>query len=72
MPGEADMIPAARISRLKGGKIYATHVLMRYGEPVDQATAIEKARAGKTVFVSRSDVHQVLDALGVNDADTRR
>jgi hypothetical protein len=45
---------------------------MRYGEPVDQATALERARAGKTVFVLRSDVHQVLDALGVNDADTRR
>lgn len=71
MPDEVNPIPAARISRLKGGKIYATHVLMRYGKPVDQATALEKARAGKTVFVLREDVHQVLDALGVPEAHSR-
>ena len=61
------MIPAARITRLRDGKIYATHVLLQYSKPESQEAAVERVRAGKVAFVRRSDVHQVLDALGVKD-----
>ena len=64
-------IAAARITRLKGGKLYALHVLMQYGTPLPADQAIERARAGKTVFVRREDVHRVLDALGEATAETR-
>ena len=72
MPGEAGAVPAARISKLRDGTIYATHVLMRYGAPTAKDAAIERARGGRTVFVAREDVHQVLDALGVPEAHSRR
>lgn len=58
-------IPAVRISRLRGGKIYALHVLMYYEKPVSGECAIERVQAGKTAFVCREDEHRVLDALGV-------
>ena len=65
------VIPAARITRLRDGKIYATHVLLQYSKPDTQAAAIERVKAGKIAFVRRSDVHQVLDALEVKDATFR-
>lgn len=58
-------IPAVRISRLRGGKIYALHVSMYYGEPMNDECAIERVQAGKTAFVRREDAHRVLDTLGV-------
>lgn len=70
MPNET-VIPAARITRLRDGKIYATHVLLQYNNPETQEAAIERVKAGKIAFVRRSDVHQVLDALGVQDAKFR-
>ena len=69
MPNE--LIPAARITRLRDGKIYATHVLLQYSKPDTQEAAIERVKAGKVAFVHRADVHQVLDALGVKDAKFR-
>lgn len=71
MTGEAVAIPAARISKLRNGTIYATHVLMRYGAPLALDAAIERAQGGRTVFVRREDVHLVLDALGVPEASAR-
>jgi hypothetical protein len=57
--------PAARIFRDRSGKICAVHCFLTYSAPMRPEAAIEKAQAGKTVFVAREDVHAVLDALGV-------
>ena len=67
--GDEDMTPlgiaAARITRLRNGQIYAAHCLLRYSRPVRADEAIDLVKAGKVVFVRRSDAHKVLDALGV-------
>ena len=66
---DPDMTPlgiaAARITRLKGGKIYAAHCLLNYNKPVSVEEAVRLVQAGKIAFVRRSDAHKVLDALGV-------
>lgn len=66
---DADLTPfgiaAARITRLKSGKIYAAHCLLNYSKPVSVEAAVELVRADKIAFVRRSDAHKVLDALGV-------
>ncbi len=58
-------IAAARITRLKGGKIYAAHCLLNYSKPVGVEEAIDLVNANKIAFVRRADAHKVLDALGV-------
>jgi hypothetical protein len=58
-------IAAARITRLKGGQIYAAHCLLNYSKPVGVEEAIRLVQADKIAFVRRSDAHKVLDALGV-------
>ena len=66
---DPDMTPlgiaAARITRLKGGKIYAAHCLLKYSNPVSVEQAIALVQANKIAFVRRADAHKVLDALGV-------
>ena len=67
---DPDMTPlgiaAARITKLRNGQIYAAHCLLRYQKPIKAEDAIDLVRAGKMVFVRRSDAHKVLDALGVS------
>ncbi len=62
---EHDPISAVRIGHERGGQIIAVHVELRYSQPETPARAVEKVRAGKSVFVKRADAHHVLDALGI-------
>lgn len=56
-------VPAARIGRRPGGKVYSQDVLMSYGKPAPLAEAIGRALAGQMVFVRREDAPEVLRAL---------
>lgn len=56
-------IEAARIGRRPDGTLFCVEVFMQYGKPAALADAIERAKAGKTVFVERADASAVLDAL---------
>ena len=71
MASEPQTIPSVRICRLRNGRIYASHIPLRYGQPSPLTEAIERVQAGKTAFVARADAHQVLDALGVTDDSFR-
>lgn len=69
--GDPDMTPlgiaAARITKLRNGQIYAAHCLLRYQRPTRADEAVDLVKAGRVVFVRRSDAHKVLDALKVPD-----
>jgi len=56
-------VEAARIGRRPNGEVFAAEVFMQYGKPSALDAAIEKALAGKTVFVRREDAPAVLAAL---------
>lgn len=66
---DPDMTPfgiaAARITKLRNGQIIAAHCLLRYTKPTKADEAVDLVKAGKVVFVRRSDAHKVLDALKV-------
>ena len=57
--------PATRIFRDRAGAIRTLDILLVYSPIPQLDAAIEKARLGKTVFVSREDVPAILAALGV-------
>lgn len=57
--------PATRIYRDRTGAVRALNVLLVYSPIPQLDAAIEKAKTGKTVFVSREDVPAILAALGV-------
>ena len=67
---DPDMTPlgiaAARITKLRNGKIIAQHCLLRYQRPVRMEDAVDLVKAGRVVFVRRADAHKVLDALEVS------
>ncbi len=46
---------ASRIGRRPDGSLFCQDVILSYSQPVTVPAAIEKARAGKTVFVRRED-----------------
>lgn len=56
---------ASRIGRRPDGSLFCQDVILSYSKPVAVPAAIERARAGKTVFVRREDAPAVLDALAV-------
>ena len=56
-------VEAARIGRRPNGEVFVAEVFMQYGKPSTLDAAIEKALAGKTVFVERADAPAVLAAL---------
>ena len=66
---DPDMTPlgiaAARITKLRNGKIIAQHCLLRYQKPTKADDAVDLVKAGRIVFVRRADAHKILDALGV-------
>lgn len=55
-------IPATRICRDRGGRWFATDVLMQYGAPVPLALALKRVAIGRTVFVRCEDAAAVLVA----------
>ena len=57
--------PATRIFRDRAGAVRTLDILLVYSPIPQLDAAIEKARAGKTVFVAREDVPAILAALGV-------
>lgn len=56
-------VEAARIGRRPNGEVFCADIFMQYSKPTPVAAAIEKALAGKTVFVRREDAATVLAAL---------
>lgn len=56
-------VEAARIGRRPNGEVFIAAVFMQYGKPATLGAAIEKALAGKTVFVHRADAAAVVAAL---------
>lgn len=56
-------VEAARIGRRPNGDVFCADIFMQYSKPTPVAAAIEKALAGKTVFVRREDAAAVLAAL---------
>lgn len=60
----AHLIPATRISMVKGGKWVAVPVLMQYGAPIPLDLALRRVEMGRTVFVAREDVDAVMEAVG--------
>lgn len=61
--GDGLGIPATRIGRRPKGAVFAVDVFLQYSKPLRLDKAIEKARAGKMVFVRREDAAAVLAAL---------
>lgn len=59
----ADWIPAARIGRRPKGDVYCIDVFLMYTKPQRVDEAVERALAGRTVFVRREDAAQVVEAL---------
>lgn len=57
-------IPATRICRDRGGRWFATDVLMQYGQPVPLDLALRRVSIGRTVFVAREDAGKVMEAVG--------
>jgi hypothetical protein len=60
---EPQEAPAVRISQLPNGRTCCANVTLRYSRPLSEIEAIERARAGKTVFVRAQDAQAVLAAL---------
>ena len=54
------MTQASRICRAADGKWHSYDCLLRYSAPLPVDAAVERARQGRTVFVQREDVGQVL------------
>jgi len=62
-------IEAARVCREKGGRLYAVDCTLHYSRPLTVEAAVERARAGKTVFVRREDAAQVLAAMAAGELE---
>jgi hypothetical protein len=60
-------IEASRIGRRPKGGIYCEAVLLRYSKPEPIDIAIDKAIAGRTVFMRRTDAAAVLAALEASE-----
>lgn len=58
-------LAASRIGRRPDGSLFCVDVFLQYSKPMTLPVAVERAKAGKTVFVLRSDAPAVLDALAV-------
>ncbi len=56
-------IPATRICRDRNGNLVTAVHVLNYSRPVSVEAAIEKVRAGKTVFVEQGAEAAVLDAV---------
>ena len=56
-------IPAIRICRDRNGKLVTVPHVLNYSRPVSVEVAIEKVKAGKTVFVEQGAETAVLDAV---------
>lgn len=65
-------VEASRIGRRPKGDVFCIDVLLRYSRPEALTVAIEKARAGRMVFVRREDAAAVLAALSNEEAEDER
>ena len=61
-PVPVHLIPATRISMVKGGKWIGVEVYMQYGKPIPLDLALRRVALGRTVFVRREDAAAVLVA----------
>ena len=59
----AHLIPATRISMVKGGKWIGVEVFMQYGKPIPLDLALRRVEMGRTVFVAREDAGKVMEAV---------
>ncbi len=66
-PVPAHLIPATRISQIKGGQWVALDVYMQYGQPLPLDLAPLRVSIGRTVFVAREDKDAVMEAVGSAD-----
>lgn len=66
------LIPATRISQVRGGRWVAVDVLMQYGSPIPLDLALQRVAIGRTVFVQPGDAAAVLAAVrGGGNGETR-
>lgn len=65
-------VEASRIGRRPKGDVFCIDVLLRYSRPEALTVAIEKARAGRMVFVRREDAAAVLAALAKETTEDER
>ena len=62
-PVPVHLIPATRISMVKGGKWIGVEVYMQYGKPIPLDLALRRVALGRTVFVAREDAGKVMETL---------
>ncbi len=62
-PVPSHLIPATRISQIKGGQWVALDVYMQYGKPLALDLALKRVSIGRTVFVAREDAKTVLASV---------